>query len=58
MTLKPGEREQVVAQVLHHLAEARNGVLLLHTGDQPSVDAQLLDDLYEKYLRESDGEVT
>ena len=38
--------------------EARNGVLLLHTGDQPSVDAQLLDDLYKKYLRESDGEVT
>lgn len=47
--MKPSERESVIEQVLHHLAEARNGVSLI---DGPGcVDAQLLDDLYEKWLR-------
>lgn len=47
--MKPAARTQVIEKTLHHLAEARNGVSLL---DGPScVDAQLLDDLYEKWLR-------
>jgi len=52
MTMSADQRSAVVSRVLQDLADARNGILLLHTGDLPSVDAQLLDDLYEKYLRE------
>ena len=54
--MTPAARTAVIEKTLHHLAEARNGVSLL---DGPGcVDAQLLDDLYEKWLRESEGENT